>query len=98
MLRFHSALLAFVAAAVLFIAFWTGGPQNDVDFLIAAEDAPAVADQLAEQGLKVDQPPEDWLFKVYTDDDLGTPEIEIEGGAAFLERAEEMGYLIPGAG
>ena len=37
MLRFPLALLALLAAAVLFIAFWTGGPQNDVDFLIVAE-------------------------------------------------------------
>ena len=52
-------------------AVWAlGGPEsdNDVDFLVAAEDAEAVAQELAEQGLQVEQPPEDWLFKVYTDD------------------------------
>lgn len=34
-------------------------------------------------------------FKVYVDDELGTPEIEVEGGAAFLAAAEDQGYAIP---
>lgn len=33
-------------------------------------------------------------FKVYVDDELGTPEIEVEGGAAFLAAAEEQGYQV----
>lgn len=37
-------------------------------------------------------------FKVYTDDELGTPEIEIEGGQAFLAAAEEQGYAVPSGG
>lgn len=47
-----------------------GGPEpdHDVDFLIAAEDAPVVARALADRDLQVVQPPEDWLFKVYIDD------------------------------
>lgn len=52
-------------------AVWARGgpePEHDVDFLVAAQDAPRVEDHLAEQGLKIDQPPEDWLVKVYTDD------------------------------
>jgi hypothetical protein len=51
-------------------AVWArGGPESehDVDFLVAAEDAPAAAAALADAGLDVQQPPEDWLFKVYTD-------------------------------
>lgn len=49
-----------------------GGPEpdHDVDFLIAEEDAAAVARALAEHDLQVLQPPEDWLFKVYVDDAL----------------------------
>ena len=51
-------------------AVWArGGPESehDVDFLIAAEDVDRVAESLAEQGLDVVRPPEDWLIKVYTD-------------------------------
>ena len=51
-------------------ALWGRGapePHHDVDFLIAEEDAARVADRLAERGLEVVQPPEDWLFKVFVD-------------------------------
>lgn len=46
-----------------------GGPEpdHDVDFMVAEEDAPRAKDLLAAEGLQVVQPPEDWLFKVYTD-------------------------------
>ncbi|GAA6524215.1 hypothetical protein [Intrasporangium sp. DVR] len=49
-----------------------GGPEpnHDADFLIAKEDAAEVAQALADQGLQVVQPPEDWLFKVFVDDAL----------------------------
>lgn len=52
-------------------AVWARGgpePDHDVDFVVAEEDSPAVAAHLAEEGLQVVQPPEDWLFKVFTDD------------------------------
>lgn len=47
-----------------------GGPEpdHDVDFMIAEEDAPRVEDVLADSGLEVVQPPEDWLFKVFVDE------------------------------
>ncbi len=51
-------------------AVWArGGPEpvHDVDFMVAAEDAEKVAAQLAEKGLEVVHPPEDWLFKVFSD-------------------------------
>ena len=54
-------------------AVWVRGgpePDHDVDFMVAADDAAEVADALTEAGLRVVQPPEDWLFKVYT----GAPE------------------------
>ncbi len=50
-------------------AVWARGgpePDHDVDFMVAADDAAEVAAALAEAGLCVVQPPEDWLFKVYT--------------------------------
>jgi hypothetical protein len=54
-------------------AVWARGgpePEHDVDFMVAEDDAAKVADLLAEKGFRVEQPPEDWLFKVYTDDCL----------------------------
>ena len=49
-----------------------GGPEpnHDADFLVAREDAEEIAHELADQGLQVVQPPEDWLFKVYVGDAL----------------------------
>ena len=49
-------------------ALWARGgpePDHDVDFMVAEADAPLVMARLAEQGLQVVQPPEDWLFKVF---------------------------------
>ena len=75
-----------------------GGPEpdHDVDFLVAACDAPRAAQELADRGLMVLQPPEDWLFKVYVDDALvdvifrptGTPATHEE-----LARATSMEVL-----
>jgi hypothetical protein len=51
-------------------ALWARGapePHHDVDFAVAEEDRDRVATLLAEQGLQVEDPPEDWLFKVYVD-------------------------------
>jgi hypothetical protein len=51
-------------------AVWARGgpePEHDVDFMVADEDAPAAAEWLASEGFQVVQPPEDWLFKVFTD-------------------------------
>jgi hypothetical protein len=52
-------------------AVWArGGPEpaHDVDFMVAAEDEERAERYLADQGFKVERPPEDWLFKVHTDD------------------------------
>lgn len=51
-------------------AVWARGgpePEHDVDFMVADEDAQKVQEWLADQGFLVEDPPEDWLFKVYTD-------------------------------
>jgi hypothetical protein len=51
-------------------AVWARGgpePDHDVDFMVAHDDAAAAAEWLAAEGFQVVQPPEDWLFKVYTD-------------------------------
>jgi hypothetical protein len=51
-------------------AVWARGgpePDHDVDFMVADKDAAAAAEWLATEGFQVVQPPEDWLFKVFTD-------------------------------
>jgi len=51
-------------------ALWARGapePHHDVDFAVAEEDRDQVATLLAERGLEVADPPEDWLFKVFVD-------------------------------
>ncbi|GAA4931915.1 putative nucleotidyltransferase-like protein [Actinomycetospora succinea] len=42
-------------------------PENDVDFVVTETDAGRAAEVLAAAGLDVAHPPEDWLFKVYSD-------------------------------
>ncbi len=49
-------------------ATWArGGPESDhdVDFLVAASQVDRTKRFLQEQGLRTEQPPEDWLFKVF---------------------------------
>jgi hypothetical protein len=51
-------------------ALWARGapePHHDVDFVVPEEDRERVAELLAEHGLEVIDPPEDWLFKVFVD-------------------------------
>src|SRR5256885_4634684 len=53
-----------------FAAYARGGTSSDhdVDFLLRERDVEAALKALAETGLRVDRPPEDWLVKVYDDD------------------------------
>jgi hypothetical protein len=51
-------------------ALWARGapePHHDVDFVVAEDDRERIATLLAEDGLEVVDPPEDWLFKVFVD-------------------------------
>lgn len=51
-------------------AVWARGgpePDHDVDFLVAAEDAELAEEALRGQQIEVVHPPEDWLFKAYSD-------------------------------
>jgi hypothetical protein len=52
-----------------YAAWALGGPEpdHDVDFLVDPEDVATVKDELTRRGLEVEQPPEDWLFKVRCD-------------------------------
>jgi hypothetical protein len=80
-------------------AVWARGgpePDHDVDFMVADEDSAKAAEYLAEDGFQVVQPPEDWLFKVFTDDamvdiifrDSGTPATR-----EVVEDADELEVL-----
>jgi putative nucleotidyltransferase-like protein len=42
--------------------------DHDVDFLIREQDKEQALAELAKVGFRVEQPPEDWLVKVYDDD------------------------------
>ncbi|MET8148176.1 nucleotidyltransferase family protein [Actinoplanes sp. NPDC049668] len=42
--------------------------DHDVDFLIREKDKPRALEELSAVGFEVQQPPEDWLVKVYDED------------------------------
>ena len=81
-----------------YAAWARGGPEpdHDVDFLVDPDDADKVAGLLAEMDFQIVQPPEDWLFKVFTDDAMvdvlyraaGSPDVR-----PALERATEVEVL-----
>lgn len=80
-------------------AVWArGGPESvhDVDFMVAADDAEKVAELLAEKGLRVEHPPEDWLFKVWTDGEMVDVIFRDSGDPAdraVVEEADEIEVL-----
>ena len=53
-----------------FAGFARGGPEpgHDVDFYLQEDDIPRAQRALDEAGLRLEQPPEDWLVKVYDGD------------------------------
>ena len=53
-------------------ALWVAGgpePSHDVDLVVAETDVETAANSLAAAGLRIERPPEDWLFKAYSDED-----------------------------
>jgi hypothetical protein len=80
-------------------AAWAHGapePVHDVDFVVAEADAERAAAALAEAGLRVEQPPEDWLVKVFTDGtmvDVAHRLNRVPVGSALLDRAGEQEVL-----
>ncbi|HWH31991.1 MAG TPA: nucleotidyltransferase [Egibacteraceae bacterium] len=55
------------------MACWArGGPvsQHDVDFMVKPEDADRAVKALEEAGLRIERPPEGWLFKAWDGDVL----------------------------
>ena len=47
-----------------------GPPEHDIDFVIRPEDVPAASAALAGAGLRMVDPPEDWLIKAFDRDDM----------------------------
>ncbi len=80
-------------------AAWAHGapePEHDVDFVVARDDAEQAYAALESAGLRVEQPPEDWLFKVYTDGTMVDVTYRINSSpvdTAVLDRAEEQEVL-----
>jgi hypothetical protein len=71
-------------------------PEHDVDFLIAEHDAERATRVLAEAGLRVEQPAEDWLFKVFCGDamvDIIFRVVGVPVEPSLLERAIERDVL-----
>jgi hypothetical protein len=77
-------------------ASWArGGPEpvHDADFVLVEEDIPRAVAALADAGLRVEHPPEDWLEKVYDGDclvDLIFRPADRPVTRAQLARAEEL--------
>lgn len=77
-------------------ALWARGapePHHDVDFVVAEPDREQVSELLADRGLRVVQPPEDWLFKAYVDDAMVDLLFRLNGQPvthALLAESEEM--------
>src|SRR4249919_2562541 len=60
-------------------ALWVAGgpePSHDVDLVVAETDVEMAANSLAAAGLRIERPPEDWLFKAYCDEDGPTEPVE----------------------
>lgn len=73
-----------------------GGPptEHDVDIAVRPDDAERALGILEKAGMRGERPPEEWLFKVYDDNDamidiiFRPVGIDIDDG--FFERADEM--------
>ncbi len=55
------------------LAAWArGGPEtdHDLDFMVKPEDAERAQKALVEAGMRPENPPEDWLLKVYDSNDV----------------------------
>jgi hypothetical protein len=82
------------------VACWArGGPrsQNDVDFIVPADEADTALEVLERAGMRTERPPEEWLYKAYDGDVLidvifaptGMPPITRE----LIAEAEELSVL-----
>ncbi len=81
-----------------YAAWALGGPEpeHDVDFVVAEGDRARAMRALEDAGLRVESPPEDWLFKVFRDDAMVDVIHRIGGepvDVALLERAVDTEVL-----
>ncbi|HEY8585022.1 MAG TPA: hypothetical protein VIL49_18835 [Capillimicrobium sp.] len=77
------------------VAAWArGGPEtcNDLDFMVAPEDAARAQAALEQAGLRPEKPPEGWLLKVWDGDVLVDLIFQLTGVDmhSALERAETL--------
>jgi hypothetical protein len=78
------------------LAAWArGGPESnhDLDLMVKPEDAERAVKALAEAGFRIEDPPEEWLYKAWEDDVLVDIIFEPSGGPvddAMFQRAEEL--------
>ena len=71
-------------------------PEHDVDFVVAESDAERAEQVLSQAGLRVEHPPEDWLFKVYDGDAMVDLILRVNGvpvDQPLLDRAVEVEVL-----
>ncbi len=81
-----------------YAAWVRGGPEpdHDVDFMVPPDAVEKAVHALKEDGLRVEQPPEDWLVKVYDGDELVDLIHDSSGGPvdeARLARAETIAVM-----
>jgi hypothetical protein len=78
------------------LAAWArGGPESDhdLDLMVRPDDARGAVEALAESGFRIENPPEEWLYKAWDGDVLLDVIFEPSGGPvddAMFERAEEL--------
>ena len=81
------------------LASWArGGPEttHDLDFMIKPDDAERALEVLAEEGMKPERPPEEWLLKVWDGDvliDLVHHPAGIEMSDEVIERGDKLNVL-----
>jgi hypothetical protein len=78
-----------------YAAFARGGPESDhdVDFYLRKEDVKPAEQALSRAGLRVEQPPEDWLVKVFDGDamvDLIHTPTALPVTTELLDRADDI--------
>lgn len=78
------------------LACWArGGPESehDLDFMVKPEDADRALKAFEEAGLRVDRPPENWLYKAWLDGVMIDLIFEPKGNPiddAMFERSDEL--------
>jgi hypothetical protein len=71
------------------MAAWARGgpqPQKDIDLMVKPGDAERALQVLADAGMRVEHPPEEWLYKAWNDDVL----IDVIFGPSGLELTDDV--------